>query len=165
MRGGLGTASITTPDGLVVAAMVAVNSVGDIIDPATGRVVAGIRTEDGKSLADARVLVRTGALTPTGAVGRNTTIGVVATNATLTKAQATKMAQMAQDGVGRAVWPAHTPFDGDTIFALSTGTRTGVPDMTTIGALAADVVAEAILRAVRAAKGMAGLPAAEDMKR
>jgi L-aminopeptidase/D-esterase-like protein len=165
MRGGLGTASITTPDGLVVAAMVAVNAVGDIVDPATGRVVAGIRTPDGKALADARILMRTGALTPSGAIGRNTTIGVVATNAALTKAQATKVAQMAQDGLARTIWPAHTPFDGDTIFALATGTRTGTPDMTTIGSLAADVVAEAVLRAVRAAKGIPGYPAAGELGR
>jgi L-aminopeptidase/D-esterase-like protein len=165
MRGGLGTASVTTPGGLVVAALVVVNAVGDIIDPATGRVVAGIRTPDGKALADARVLMRTGALTPAGTIGRNTTIGVVATNATLTKAQATKVAQMAQDGLARAIWPAHSPFDGDTIFALSTGARTGAPDIMTIGSLAADVVAEAILRAVRAAKGIAGYPAAGDVGR
>ena len=141
----------------------AVNAVGDVIDPATGRVVAGVRTADGKALADARVLMRTGALTPSGAVGRNTTIGVVATNATLTKTQATKIAQMAQDGLARAIWPSHTPFDGDTIFALSTGARAGEPDVLTIGALAADAVAEAVLRAVRAAKGIPGYPAAAEL--
>jgi L-aminopeptidase/D-esterase-like protein len=164
MRGGLGTASITTPDGLVVSAIVAVNAVGDIIDPATGRVVAGVRTADGRALADARTLMRTGALTGSGMVGRNTTIGVVATNATLTKTQATKVAQMAQDGLARATWPSHTPFDGDTIFALSTGARAGEPDIMAIGALAADVVAEAVLRGVRAAKGVAGYPAAGELK-
>ncbi len=154
MRGGLGTASITLPDGLVVAAMVAVNAVGDVIDPSTGRVVAGIRTEDGRRLADARLLMRTGALEAAAAIGRNTTIGVVATNATLTKAQATKVAQMAQDGLARTIWPAHSPFDGDTIFALATGGRSGAPDVMAIGSLAADVVAEAVLRAIRAAKGI-----------
>ena len=137
MRGGLGTASITTPGGLVVAALIVVNAVGDVIDPATGRVIAGVRTPDGKHLADARVLLRLGGLTPATSFGRNTTIGVVATNAALTKAQATKMAQMAHDGLARTISPAHTPFDGDTIFALSTGTRKGAPDMMTIGALAA----------------------------
>jgi L-aminopeptidase/D-esterase-like protein len=163
MRGGLGTASITTPDGLVVSAIVAVNAAGDIIDPATGRVVAGIRTADGTALADARVLMRTGALTPSGTIGRNTTIGVVATNATLTKTQATKIAQMAQDGLARAIWPSHTPFDGDTIFALATGARAGDPDIMAIGALAADAVVEAVLRAARAAKGIPGFPAAADL--
>jgi len=164
MRGGLGTASVTMADGLVVAALVVVNSAGDVIDPATGRVVAGIRTEDGKGLADARVLLRAGRLRPTAAFGRNTTIGVVATNAALTKAQAKKIAQMAQDGVARAIWPSHTPFDGDTIFALATGARPGAPDVTTIGSLAADMVAEAVLRAVRAATGLPGYPAVKDLR-
>lgn len=163
MRGGLGTASITTPDGLVVAALVAVNAVGDVIDPSTGRVIAGVRTPDGKGLADARVLLRSGALTPQASFGRNTTLGVVATNATLTKAQATKMAQMAQDGLARTISPAHTPFDGDTIFALSTGTWKRETNMLTIGALAAEAVAEAVLRAVRAAKGLPGYPSAADL--
>lgn len=163
MRGGLGTASITTPTGLTVAAIVAVNAVGDVIDPSTGRVIAGVRTPDGKGLADARTLIRAGALARPTAFGRNTTIGVVATNAQLTKAQATKMAQMAQDGLARAISPVHTPLDGDTIFALATGTRPGAPDMVTVGALAADVVSEAILRAVRAARGIPGIPAASDL--
>jgi L-aminopeptidase/D-esterase-like protein len=165
MRGGLGTAAITAPGGLVVAALVAVNAVGDVVDPATGRIVAGVRTPDGKGLADARVLMRTGALAPSGAVGRNTTIGVVATNATLTKAQAKKVAQMAQDGLARAIWPSHTTVDGDTIFALATGGRAGAPDVMTIGSLGADVVAEAVLRAVRAAKGIPGYPAAGELGR
>ena len=163
MRGGIGTAAIATPSGLTVAALVVVNAVGDVIDPATGRVVAGVRTADGKGLADARTLVRGGLVERPGAFGRNTTIGVVATNAALTKAQATRMAQMAQDGVARAISPAHTPLDGDTIFALATGTRAGTPDMMTVGALAADVVSEAILRAVRAAKGLPGCPAAAEL--
>ena len=163
MRGGLGTSSITTPGGLVVAALVVVNAVGDVIDPATGRVVAGVRTADGTGLADVRSLLRSGALAPPDLFGRNTTIGVVATNAALTKAQANRVAQMAHDGLARAISPAHTMFDGDTIFALATGTRSGEPDMLTIGALAADAVAEAVLRAVRAAKGIPGYPSAADL--
>ncbi len=164
MRGGLGTASITLPSGLVVAALVAVNAVGDVIDPATGRVIAGVRTPDGKGLADVRALIRAGALTRPAGFGRNSTIAVVATNAVLTKAQATKMAQMAQDGFARAISPVHTPLDGDTIFALATGTRPGPPDMMTLGALAADAVSDAILRAVRAARGIPGYPAAGDLQ-
>jgi L-aminopeptidase/D-esterase-like protein len=163
MRGGLGTSSITTPGGLVVAALVVVNTVGDVIDPATGRVVAGVRTVDGNGLADVRGLLRSGALAPPGLFGRNTTLAVVATNATLTKAQANRVAQMAHDGLARAISPAHTMFDGDTIFALATGTRSGEPDMLTIGALAADAVADAVLRAVRAAKGIPGYPSAADL--
>ncbi len=160
MRGGLGVASIATPGGLVVAALVVVNTVGDVIDPATGRVVAGVRTADGKGLADVRTLIRSGTLAPPALFGRNTTLAVVATNAALTKTQASRMAQLAHDGLARTISPAHTLFDGDTIFALATGTRQGAPDMLTIGALAADAVAEAVVRAVRAAASIPGYPAA-----
>jgi L-aminopeptidase/D-esterase-like protein len=163
MKAGTGTAAITLPDGLTVAALVAVNAVGDIIDPSTGKVIAGMRTEDGKSLADARTFIKTGALQKARA-GQNTTIGVVATNARLTKTQATKVAQMAHDGFARAISPAHTPFDGDTIFALATGTQQGAVDLLTVGALAADVMAEAIVRAARAATGIPGYPAARDLR-
>lgn len=163
MRGGLGSASIALPDGLVVASLVAVNAVGDVIDPATGQLVAGVRTADGRALADARTLLRTGGFQPLARPGENTTIGVVATNAALDKARARKVAQMAHDGVARAIAPAHTPLDGDTIFALATGDLAGAPDLMRIGALAAEAVAEAVVRAVRAAAGLPGLPAARDM--
>jgi L-aminopeptidase/D-esterase-like protein len=167
-KSGIGTASITLADGLVVAALVAVNAAGDIIDPATGRVVAGVRTADGKGFADARVMLRSGA------VGRplaarpveNTTIGVVATNAALTKVQALKVAQMAHDGYARAISPVHTPGDGDTIFAIATGTTAGeVEDgrMGIIGALAAEVMADAIVRAATQATSAAGIPALRDL--
>ena len=162
MKGGIGTAALRLPDGLTVAALVAVNAVGDIIDPATGQVVAGVRTEDGNALADARVLLRSGALQRPRA-GENTTLGVVVTNAVLTKAQATKVAQMAHDGYARAIVPAHTLGDGDTIFALATGTREGPADLLTIGALAAEVMADAIVRAARQATGIPGYPAARDL--
>ncbi len=162
MKGGLGTASITLNSGLIVAAIVAVNAVGDIIDPATGSVIAGVRTSDGSELADARVLLRSDAADEP-QNGANTTIGVVATNATLTKAEATKVAQMAQDGLARAIYPAHTPGDGDTVFSLATGTLSGTASVSTIGALAADVMAEAIVRAVQAATGIPGFPAAGDI--
>ena len=162
MKGGRGTASITLDDGLTVAAIVAANAVGDIIDPATGSVIAGVRTEDGRGFADARTLLRSGASNEPQS-GANTTLGVVATNATLTKAEATKVAQMAQDGLARTIYPAHTPGDGDTVFSLAMGTFSGAASLSTIGALAADVMAEAILRAVRAATGIPGIPAASDM--
>jgi L-aminopeptidase/D-esterase-like protein len=162
MRGGLGASAIARPDGLVVAALVVVNTVGDVIDPSTGRVIAGARTADGKGFADLRTLLRSGELKPSGFIGRNTTIGVVATNAALTKAQATRMAQAAHDGLARTISPAHTVFDGDTLFALATGARPGTPDMVAIGALAADAVAEAVVRAVRAATSIPGYPAAVD---
>ena len=168
MKGGFGTASITLNNGLVVAAAVAVNAVGDIIDHATGEVIAGVRTEDGRGLADARLLLRNSGgpgEEPQDALGQNTTIGLVATNATLTKAQATKMAQMAQDGFARTIYPAHTMGDGDTVFSLATGTMDGPANVTLIGALAADVMAEAILRAVRMAKGLPGIPSVSELGR
>jgi L-aminopeptidase/D-esterase-like protein len=163
MKAGIGTASMTLSGGLVVAALVAVNAIGDIIDPASGKIVAGVRTPDGKGLADARKLLRSGAPVA-GSIGQNTTIGVVATNARLQKVQATKMAQMAHDGLARAIVPAHMPGDGDTIFALATGDYSGPTDIGIIGALAAEVVAEAVVRAAREATGIPGYPAARDMK-
>jgi L-aminopeptidase/D-esterase-like protein len=165
MKAGLGSAALTLPDGLVVAALVAVNAVGDVVDPATGRVVAGVRTEDGKGLADARVLLRSGALAPPREAPRaaeNTTIGVVATNARLDKAQATKVAQMAHDGLARALSPTHLPSDGDTVFALATGTG-GEANVGVVGALASDAMAEAIVRAARTATGIPGFPSAADL--
>ncbi len=168
MKGGFGTASARLQNGLVVAAAVAVNAVGDIIDPATGEVVAGVRTEDGSGFADARLLLRASGgrgAEPQIEPAANTTIGVVATNATLTKAQATKVAQMAQDGLARTIYPAHTTGDGDTVFSLATGELEGLANVTVIGALAADVMAEAILRAVRLAEGLPGIPSVSDLGR
>ena len=162
MKGGIGTAAIELPGGLVVAALMAVNAVGDVIDPKTGEVVAGVRGEDGKSLADARQLLRSGALVH-GKVGRNTTIGIVATNARLTKTEATKVAQMAHDGLARAIVPAHTPFDGDTIFALALGNWEGDVSVSTVGALAAEAVSDAILSAIANAESIPGFPAASDL--
>jgi len=167
MKGGIGTASISVPVSpkvaLVVAAIVAVNAAGDVIDPTSGAVVAGALAPDGKTFADARKLLRGGAQ-PASKVGQNTTIGVIATNARLTKVQATKVAQMAQDGLARAIYPAHTMGDGDVVFALATG---GIEndEVSRIGALAADAMVEAILRAVRAAKSIPGYPAAGDVGR
>jgi L-aminopeptidase/D-esterase-like protein len=163
MKGGLGSASIKLPNGLVVAAIVAVNSVGDIIDPYTGKVVAGSLNAD-DTFADARVLMRNGGNAPRARPGENTTIGVVATNAKLTKAQATKVAQMADDGYARAINPAHTMGDGDTIFALATGRWDGEANPTLIGALAAEVMADALLAAVREATSAGGVKAVRDLK-
>jgi len=163
MKGGIGTSSITLPSGLTVGAIVAVNAVGDVIDPSTGEVVAGVRTADGRGLADARVLMRESRPSNEPQSGANTTIGVVATNASLTQAQATKVAQMAQDGLARAIYPSHTPGDGDTVFSLATGTLQGNASVSTIGSLAADMMAEAIVRAVWAATGIEGLPSASDL--
>jgi len=162
MKAGIGSAAVTLPTGLTVAALVAVNAAGDIIDPATGHVVAGARADDGKSFADVRMLLKTGTL-QSRRVGQNTTLGVVATNARLTKVQATKVAQMAHDGFARAISPVHTPLDGDTIFAVATGTHTQAVDLLTVGALSAEVMAEAIVRAAREATGIPGYPAVRDL--
>jgi L-aminopeptidase/D-esterase-like protein len=162
MKSGIGSASITMSNGLTIAALVAVNAFGDVIDPTTGRVIAGVRTEDGKGFSDARRLLREGAaLQPK--IGENTTLGVVATNARLTKAEASKVAQMAHDGLARVISPIHTMYDGDTVFTLSTGSRKDPVEVTLVGALAADVMAEAVLRAIREATGLPGMPAARDL--
>lgn len=167
MKGGIGSASITMRDGLIVAAIVVVNAAGDVIDPSTGQVVAGVRTADGKSFADARKLLRAGGANA-GRAGQNTTLGVVATNARLTKTEATRVSQMAHDGYARALSPAHTPVDGDVIFTLATGERTGAAnagqDVGRIGELAAEMIADAIVRAARQATGVPGFPALRDLK-
>jgi L-aminopeptidase/D-esterase-like protein len=164
MKGGLGTASISLPNGLVVGALAVVNAVGDVVDPLSGQVVAGLRTEDGKSLANIQALIRSGALGSSTAPrpGANTTIAVVATNARLTKAEVARMALMADDGLARAIRPSHTTGDGDTVFALATG-QWGPASPTIVGALAAEALAEAIVRAVVQAQALGGLPAARDL--
>ncbi len=167
MKSGLGTASMDIGGGVIVGAIVAVNAWGDIINPKTGEIVAGLRSGKigplrvgGKDAAFADTLAMMKSPIGRGVLGLtsrgNTVIGAVATNAKLTKAQATKVAQMAQDGFARTINPAHTMLDGDVIFALSTGTKKS--DVSTIGAFAAEVMAEAILRAVKSAKEAGGLP-------
>jgi L-aminopeptidase/D-esterase-like protein len=165
MKGGLGSAAIVLPNGLAVGAIAAVNAVGDVIDPATGQVVAGARTTDGKALADARKLLRDGSLMRAARprAGENTTIALVATNARLTKAEVSRVALMADDGLSRAIVPAHTIGDGDTVFSLATGRWDGQADASIVGALAADVLAEAIVRAAVKAERLGGLPSARDL--
>lgn len=167
MKSGLGTASLDIGGGVIVGALVAVNAFGDVVDPATGQIVAGARPArigpaklGGKgSFADTLLVMKTlaGRTIMNLATKSNTVIAVVATNAKFDKARATKMAQMAQDGLARAVRPAHTMLDGDTVFALATGQRKA--DVSIVGAYAAEALAQAILRAVRAAKPAGGLPA------
>ena len=166
MRGGLGSFAFRMPNGLVVAAIVATNAVGDIIDPDTGRIVAGVRSPDG-TFADARKLLRNGAFAQRAAPrpGENTTIGVVATNAKLTKTQASRMALMADDGFARAIFPAHTMGDGDTVFSLATGRWDGEADVSVVGALAADAMAKALVQAVTQATGLPAIPAVRDLKK
>ena len=165
MKGGVGSAAITLPSGLVVAAIVAINAVGDVIDPQTGQVVAGVRAEDGKSLSDARKLLRSGDVgrRPEPRAGENTTIGLVATNARLTKTEVNRVAVMADDGFARAINPSHTTGDGDTVFALATGRWEGEASPAIIGALAAEAMAEAIVRAVSKAETLGGVPSAKEL--
>ena len=153
MKSGLGTASLHLPDGLIVAALMVVNAIGDIVDPANGQIVAGARLPGGGWANSAHLLVY--GAPQAGASPSNTVIGVIATNAKLDKAQATKVAQMAHDGLARAARPAHTMYDGDTVFALSTGEVQA--DVTRVGQAAADIMVEAILRAVRLAASAGGL--------
>ena len=143
-KSGVGSACVEIGEGLFVGAIAVVNALGDVIDPRNGEIIAGARSEDG--FADTlKVMQKFQALSLASA--DNTVIGVVATNAKLSKEEANKVAQMAQDGLARAVRPAHTMYDGDTIFALSTGELKA--DVNLIGAFAAEVFAEAIVRAVR----------------
>lgn len=150
---GLGTASVYLGGGLWVAALIAVNAFGDVIDPRTGQILAGTHALTGSGLADTQATMRgTVGKTILRFAGQNhTVIGVVATNARLSKEGANKVAQMAHDGLARAIRPAHTMFDGDTLFALATGKRRA--DVNLVGAYAADMVAEAIVRAVRTDAG------------
>ncbi len=169
MKGGIGSASIEI-GGVTVAALIAVNAVGDVIDPASGAVVAGARTADGTALLGSAQALLRGELPPQFDAGGATTIGVIATDAALTKAEATKLAQMAHDGLARCINPVHTMSDGDTLFALATGRATARPHLTLLGVAAAEVTARAVLRAVRQAQGLAGaglptLPAAREMAR
>jgi L-aminopeptidase/D-esterase-like protein len=167
MKAGLGTASLEAGAGILVGAIVAVNAFGDVLDPQTGAIVAGARPVkvgparlggSGQFADTLQVMKSFAGRTALGfATGSNTVIGVVATNAKFTKAEATKMAQMAQDGLARVVRPAHTMLDGDTVFALATGGKKA--DVSTVGAYAAEALAQAILRAVRAAWAAGGLPA------
>ncbi len=161
LKGGIGTASERLGQ-VTVAALVAVNAFGDIVDPATGALVAGPRGEPGR-FRDSMELVReagAAAMLPLA----NTTIGVVATNAALTKTQATGIAQMAHDGLARTVRPAHTPGDGDALFVLATGDVAGTVNHGIVGAFAARAVERAVLAAVREAKGLAGVPSAAEWR-
>ena len=161
MKGGVGTASFTGDNGLIVGAIVVVNAVGTVIDRRTGQPIAGVRTADGKSLENPWTFItRTASPPPL----QNTTIGVVATNARLTKAQALRVSEMAHDGIARAIVPSHTQSDGDTLFAIGTGGLDREVDLSVVGRLAAEAVSDAIERAVQRAKGLPGLPSVSDLK-
>jgi L-aminopeptidase/D-esterase-like protein len=167
MKSGLGTASLEIGAGVIVGAIAAVNALGDVIDPSTGQIIAGARSKaigpihigSQGYFADTLKVMQT--LIGRTALGfgskGNTVIGVIASNAKLNKEEANKVAQMAHDGLARTIRPAHTMVDGDTIFAIATGEHNA--DVNIVGAYAAEVFAQAILRAVRAAKPVAGIPA------
>jgi L-aminopeptidase/D-esterase-like protein len=165
MKSGIGTASLDLGGGVIVGAIMAVNAFGDVLDPQTGQIVAGARQPGATPprFADTLAVLRAHVASPPptafGAPASHTVIGVVATSARLSKEQANKVAQMAHDGLARTHRPAHTMLDGDTIFALGLGSRVGLVDVNTIGAFAAEVVAQAILNGVRAADPIPGLPA------
>lgn len=157
---GVGSASVRAGRGLVVGAIVAANPFGDILDPDTGRILAGTRRPLVGGWLDTAQAVTGEIGQRVLAFGQNTTIGLIATNAELTKTQATKVAQMAHDGYARAISPVHTMFDGDTIFALSVGERQVKADVTVVGTLAARAMALAIREAALAARPAGGLPTA-----
>lgn len=161
MKGGIGSASLTL-DGITISALVAVNAVGDVIDPETAQVIAGARGADGRPI-NTMSAFKAGQLPGQLLKGANTTIGVIATDAKLDKAQATKLAQMSHDGLARTINPVHTPSDGDVMFALATGGAGRSADLTWLGALAAEVTAQAVLNAVRSATGLPGLPSAGEL--
>jgi len=164
MKGGIGTASIKV-GAITVAALVAVNAIGDVVDPASGRVIAGARADDGRTPLDTLAALVDGQLPAHLMAGMATTIGIVATDAQLTKAQTNKLASMAHSGLARSINPVHTASDGDALFAIATGSAGRPGHLTVLGALAAEVTARAVLNAVRAAKGLAepDLPSAREL--
>jgi L-aminopeptidase/D-esterase-like protein len=165
MKGGIGHASVRVGP-WVVGAMVACNAVGDVIDPATGRVLAGARSADGQSLLDTQRALLQGEKVLRPMPGTNTTIGVVATNARLDKAKARRLAISAHDGLARSVRPAHTPLDGDTLFALATGSEPTAADLMLLCVMAAQATALATVDAIVQAQGVqtthGHLPSASD---
>lgn len=156
MKGGLGSASRIYPNGLVVGAIVAVNALGEIRDPMTGQTLAGPRDANNQIINSLDFLTE-----HTMKKGTNTTIGIVASNAYLTKVQVSKVASMAHDGLARTIYPIHTMFDGDTIFSLATGGVEAPVDL--VGAISAEVMADAVLAAIRSAKGVGEIPAYQDL--
>ena len=168
MKGGVGTASVTV-DGITVGALIACNALGDVIDPDTAQVMAGARTDDGRVLRDTRRALLCGQPPQPLLAGTNTTIGVVATDAILTKAQAHRLAIAAHDGLARSINPVHTMSDGDTLFSLGTGRAGKSLGMMVLATMAAEATARATVRAVQAARSVTTadglyLPAMADLR-
>jgi L-aminopeptidase/D-esterase-like protein len=161
VKSGLGTASQTITGDVVVAALVVVNAVGDVIEQGTGRILAGPRKSDGSGFLSTSELWKgefQERVPPF-----NTVIGVVATDARLDKAEANRLARVAQVGIARTINPCHTMYDGDALFALSSGEKAA--DLSALGAAAAEMVAEAVVRAIQKAETLAGVRAAKDIKK
>ncbi len=154
MKGGVGSAAIQVGE-VIVAALVVCNALGDVVDPHSGRLIAGAR-QDANSLKLINIVEAQlrGESARSLTVGSNTTIGVVATNASLNKAQAQRLAQLGHDGLAHSIRPVHTPLDGDTLFGLATGEIPGSPDMMLLSTLAAEVTARATVRAVQHAQSL-----------
>lgn len=165
-KSGLGTAARRIANGVTVGALVAVNALGDVVDPTNGAIIAGPRNPAGGGFVNTMARLQGDLRHTMLGFPTNTTLAVVATDAALSKEGANKMAHMAHDGLAQVIHPVHTMVDGDTVFALATGRRTETPaDMSAVGAVAASVLAEAVVRAVRQATTLAGVPAARDLSR
>lgn len=163
VKGGIGSASLRLPSGVTVAAAVAVNAYGSVVDPSTGLTIAGPRLEEGAGFADSVELLLAEETGEEGLVLTNTTIGVVATDTTLTKEEANFLAQSSHNGIALTIRPSHTIRDGDTMFAMATGRNDKRVDLTALGAAAVEVTAQAVLRAVRSATGLGGIPAVGEL--
>ena len=165
IKAGIGSASIQVPGGFTIAAAIAVNAYGGIVDYRTGQVLAGPRREDHPGFLDSNALLLEQGASEIGPPLTNTTIGVVATDAQLTKEDANHLSRVAHDGLAMSIRPCHTMRDGDTMFTMATGAASGTPDMTVLGAAAVEVTAQAVLRAVQTATGLGGIPALRDLDR
>lgn len=169
VKGGIGTCSIKLPNGTTVAAIVAVNSFGSIVDHRTGTVIAGPRSADGAEHLDSLDLLVSGDYTHENPLPANTAIGIVATDAPLSKDQVHYLARVSHDGLALTIRPCHTLLDGDTMFALATGEAAAAgnslssKELTQLGAAAVEVVARSVLRAVRLAEGLGGVPAVREL--
>ena len=150
---------------MIIGAIIAVNAIGSIVDPKSGKIIAGPRKQDGKNYHDTIALITDPNFKkPIPTTPTNTTIGVIATNVNLTKEQVNKLASSGQNGLALSVRPAHTMGDGDCIFALATGEHKKVPNMVRLGAAATLCVSLAILRAIENAKGLGSIPSVKDLR-
>ena len=165
VKSGFGTASLTLPEGATVAAAVAVNAYGGIYDHRSGRLIAGPRRDDGSGFHDPVEIMLAGEAWEPGLPMTNTTIGVVATDAPLSREEANYLAMASHDGLALTIRPCHTMYDGDTMFALATGRFPGQADVSLLGVAAVEVTAQAVLRAVQTPSGLGGFPAVSELNR